>query len=200
MSSSGLLSTKNLLRFSLAGLALALTLAPTTSNSATVLKLDTAEMTKRAERIVHGKVVAKESHEIEGSRQIFTEYRIQVTEAWKGADGQTEIAFKQLGGKVAGRGYFISGAAEFEVGQEVVAFLDRPNPVNGCAFTIGLAQGKFDVELDPSLGVKRVRRKLEQLDLVDAVTLQPTAKPGDDGQPLGKLREKVQDALARFKK
>lgn len=174
---------------------LGLLLSPVALQSATVIKFDTKEMSKRADKIVHGVVTKAESKAFNNNRQIYTEYTVRVSENWKGANGKTTVTFRQLGGKVGNRGYYIAGAASYKVGEEVVVFLDKPNKVNQCCFTIGLAQGKYHVEEDKN-HKKVVSRKLDKLDLVDALTLAPVAAhPNKGTKYLSGLKKDVRKAL-----
>lgn len=182
-------------------LGLCLLLFTQETRSATVLKFNTAQMTSRADKIVLGVVQSKVSRPLsENSRQIYTEYTIKVTETWKNTKSEQTITFKQLGGKVGNRGYFIAGAANYNVGEEVVVFLDKPNPVNGCCFTIGLAQGKYHVELDQNKNEKVVSRHMEKLELLDAETRQPTSAHKNKKSLLSGLKGEVVKALLPKKK
>lgn len=187
-------------------LGLCLLLSAQETRSATVLKFNTEQMTSRADKIVYGVVKSKVSRPLsENSRQIYTEYTIQVTETWKNKKTESLVTFKQLGGKVGNRGYFIAGAAAYDVGEEVVVFLDKPNPVNGCCFTIGLAQGKYHVELDKAKNKKVVSRHMEKLELVDPETRKPVEDHGEEHKKeektlLSALKSKVVKAIGQKKK
>ena len=182
-------------------LGLCLLLVPQTTQSATVLKFNTELMTARDTKIIYGVVNSNVSRPLsENSRQIYTEYTIKVTETWKNSKTEETITFKQLGGKVGNRGYFIAGAASYEVGEEVVVFLDKPNAVNGCCFTIGLAQGKYHVELDQSKKEKVVTRHMEKLELLDSETRQPTESHKSVKSLLSGLKSEVVKAIRTHKK
>jgi hypothetical protein len=177
-------------------LGLCLLFAPQETNSATVLKFNTKQMTARAHKIVYGVVESKVSRSLsKNSQQIYTEYTIKVTETWKNSKIEPVVTFKQLGGKVGDRGYFIAGAASYDVGEEVVVFLDRANPVNGCCFTIGLAQGKYRVEMDKLKSQKLVSRFMEKLELIDSKTRKPAAAHSNTKGLLSALKGEVVKAL-----
>lgn len=188
-------------------------LLPGTLHSATVLKLSTAEMTERADRILHGKIVSAKGRKVFGPRNaagvasamIVTDYVIELSETWKGetaVEGVTSnrAKFSQPGGVLGGQGTYIAGAARFKVGEEVVVFLDKPNEKTGAAFTIGLAQGKYHVELDSAKNKKMVSRTLDEVDLVDALTLNPAAPHENTRRPLTSLRGEVTRCLDKIEK
>lgn len=177
---------------------LALVLAPGIALSATVLKLDNNQMTARATTIVYGSVEGLTAGQSPNSRLIYTEVKLRVKETWKGKAGAS-YSFRHPGGVLNGRGMMIAGAARFKLGEEVVLFVDDADPKTGCAFTIGLAQGKFTVERDPATGQKRVHRALTALDFVDGKTLQPTSAPKPDTKlSLADLRAQIRSAVSKL--
>jgi hypothetical protein len=182
-------------------LGLCLLLAPQETKSATVLKFNTEQMTARAHKIVYGVVESKISRPLSiNSRQIYTEYKIRVSESWKNSESEQTVTFKQLGGQVGDRGYFIAGAASYDVGEEVVVFLDSPNPVNDCCFTIGLAQGKYHVEVNKTSKAKVVSRFMEKLELLDSQTRKATTPHENTKKLLSGLKLEVVRALTSKKK
>jgi len=179
-------------------LLLGVLLLPSRTDSATVLKFDTKEMTSRARAIVHGTVETKSSGILPGGRQIYTEYTVRLIDRWKGKGAGDTFTFRQLGGQVGERGYFIAGAASYELGEEIVTFLDRAHPKTGCCFSIGLAQGKYHVQIDKVLDTKMVSRRLEQLELLDRATgllISPDRLPAKV-KKLSALRARVRSFLA----
>lgn len=145
------------------------------AGATTVLRLADEALVDQADRIVHGRVIAKVVHALP-DRTCYTEYRIRVTEVLKGdapAAPAAELTFREWGGKTdAGWGYWIPGTGELDLDQEVVVFLGRPDPATGVGFTTGLAQGKFQVRRKAGREAE-VLRDLEGLELLD-----------DDGRPV----------------
>lgn len=104
------------------------------------------DMTRNAELIVRGKVLDKSvAQDNEG--RIYTRVRLEVLETWKGKTAAGPIEIVHSGGQLGGRAAITNGQVEYMPGEEVVAFLVLN--ARSQAVTLGLAQGKFHVWLDP---------------------------------------------------
>jgi hypothetical protein len=129
----------------LAALAAAVTLAVQMAP----MSLD--ELTARADVVLHGKVLSKTCQRDPAGR-IYTEVDLEVAEAWKGAVAGKRFKLVLAGGTLGDRHVGVSGQADYQPGEEIVAFL-RLNP-RGEGVTLGLAQGKFQVRQDSVTGRK----------------------------------------------
>lgn len=133
----------------------------------TVLRFSNEELTKRADVIVHGKVT-KSTARVGQNNMIVTDYELDVVELLKGGDKDAKtFKFSALGGRLEDRGFTISGAPTYDVGEECILFLDVVHPKTGCRTAIGLAQGKFTVKTEEGTTKKYLVRDLGGLRLVD---------------------------------
>jgi hypothetical protein len=137
---------------------MAATLALCLPARATVMvPLDTQALTARADRVVLGVVEAQASRWSSDHQSIFTEAKVRVTKSYKGATQPGEIiVVRREGGTADGIGMRVFGAASFNVGEEVLVFLEQRG---AAAWTVGMAQGKLSVVLG-SDGIKRVAPNL----------------------------------------
>jgi hypothetical protein len=100
----------------------------------------------KAELVVQGKVLRRTCR-IDDAGVLFTQIELQVLEVWKGQVKDNPLVVVHGGGRVGNRETVVSGQVDYQVGEEVVAFLVRNS--RGQAVTLGLAQGKFRVDRDP---------------------------------------------------
>lgn len=113
--------------------------------SATVLvDVPLEDMARGADVIVVGEVVRSEAQlvidPVRGADP-HTLTTVRVRE-WIVGPGGREVVVDELGGVVAGQGLAIAGTAEYEVGQEVVLFLER---AGARLRTFGMALGRFEI-------------------------------------------------------
>lgn len=108
--------------------------------------LAVSELAGKADLIVEGRVLGKVSLRDDAGR-IYTKVQIHVSEVWKGSPPASStsnlLTIVQGGGTVGDVREEVSGQVQYDLGEEVVAFL-LINP-RGEPVTIGLAQGKFHV-------------------------------------------------------
>jgi hypothetical protein len=117
---------------------------PATAHSTVVEPLNISELAAESHRVVRATVVARYVLPHRGDRgEIYTRVELQVREYLLG-DGPGQITVQQLGGQIGDLRMVISGNAEFEVGQEVIVFLDYA-PEFELHYVVGLAQGLFRV-------------------------------------------------------
>lgn len=145
-------------------LALLLALA-TPSDATTVIHLDDDALCARADEIFHGTCVDVRA-ELDPRGRIVTRYTFSVTEGLKGVPG-TSVELLQPGGTLGGRTLLVPGAASFTPAEEAVVFVGPRCPRTGCAFTLGLAQGKFSVRRRAGVAPAAVR-DLSGLEVVGA--------------------------------
>jgi hypothetical protein len=129
------------------GCALLLAATPPRVLGTRMLPLTIEQLAAQAELVVQGRVVARSCLE-DALGQVFTRVELHVLEVWKGNPSSERLYIVQGGGVVGDRAVSVAGQAEFEPGEEVVAYLVRN--ARGEAVTLGLAQGKFHVRADPA--------------------------------------------------
>ena len=121
--------------------------------AATLQQLSMDQMTQSATAIVRARVTGS-SASFTGST-IYTHYKLQISETWKGSPGTEAM----LPGGVAG-GYRQSfpGVPTLQTGAEYVLYLWKSS-TTGITHIVGLSQGIFDVtrQADGSFQVSRPR-------------------------------------------
>ncbi len=111
--------------------------------AATLEKLSFEHMVSKSTEIVRGRATAVRT--TARGPVIYTLYRVQVVERWKGpAAAQVEVAVP--GGTLNGVRQTFSGAPSIQPGVEYVLFLWTGR--NGLTQVIGLSQGKFELAKD----------------------------------------------------
>jgi hypothetical protein len=150
------------------------------SRAATVVRLSNAELAKRADVILLGKVVSQTPRAGEGSF-IMTEVSMDVTAFVKSGDPTAKtFKFLTVGGTLDGRTFTFSGNTKYTDGEDVLLFLEAPHPKTSCRFTVGLGQGKFNVRVEEGTGKKFLERDLGGLRFVDAHgRVEEPAKPSE---------------------
>lgn len=123
--------------------------------------LDEPALTREAQSIVRGRVVAQSVVMVDG--RLWTDSVLEVLELWKGrvAVGGRMLV-RQPGGEKGKLGMHVAGAARFLVGEEVVLFTRW---VSGRHVPLGMGQGKFTVYRDAA-GRARAQRDLSGFSLV----------------------------------
>jgi hypothetical protein len=119
---------------------------------------------------------------------------VRVAGALKGAAGK-EIVVRHLGGVVHGIGQKVFGEAGLASGEEVVLFLRR---IQGGYRTVGMAQGKFRVEVEPKSGERHAVQELQGLALArKAGDGMAVTNAGPVRFRLGDFFSKVADLISR---
>jgi len=108
-----------------------------------------ADLTRRADSVVIGEVVAVEGVLDAGRGTIETRVRLAVRETLKGAEVPA-LAFNQLGGRVGDQVTTVAGVATFEVGERVLVFVERAR--DGALRLSDPLHGKFRLERDAATG------------------------------------------------
>jgi hypothetical protein len=121
-------------RFSL-GLLFALSLA-----GATLERLSFEDMIEKSTAIVRGRVAG--SYDAFRGQLIYTHYRIEILERWKGPQ-QASVEVMVPGGSVGAVRQSYSGAPQLKRGQEYVLFLWTGR--SGTTQVIGFTQGLFQL-------------------------------------------------------
>jgi len=118
---------------------------PWVASSTTLERLSLEEMAAKATSIVRGRVTA--SWCAARGPLIYTHYRIQVTERWKGPSA-SEVEVVVPGGTVGGVRQTFTGTPRLGEGAEYVLFLWTGS--SGLTHILGFTQGVFDVKRDAS--------------------------------------------------
>lgn len=140
---------------------------------ATVLKkMNTKELTNRANAIVVGKVKSILSQWGDDGTKIYTCITVSVEKCVKGTIPSSEITIRQLGGEVGGIGLKVVGAPEYTEGEDILAFLEgerlqnrqlstKPNDYFQC---VGMAQGKYTIKTDESTRRRILVREIDRFE------------------------------------
>jgi hypothetical protein len=107
--------------------------------AATLQQLSLDQMSQSATSVVRARVVSS-SASLTGST-IYTHYRLQVSEAWKGS-AATEVMVP--GGVANGLKQSFPGVPQLDPGAEYVLFLWK-SPATGITHLIGFSQGVFNI-------------------------------------------------------
>jgi len=146
-------------------IAVALLAPSSSSQGATVKKMSTQDLVKLSEVIVLGKVVAQQGRRLEDGTHL-TDVTLDVTAFVKSGDAtQKTFTFPIYGGTVDGITKSFSGQTKYIDGEDVLLFLEAPHPKLGYRHTIGMAQGKFTVQVEPGTGKKYLVRDLGGIQL-----------------------------------
>jgi hypothetical protein len=145
-----------------ADLLLALSLPGRETGAGTALRLDLPALVQRSDLIVEARVL--DAHALETEDLLLTEYLLEVSRTFKGAD-QSYRALRLPGGvRADGSGLLIPGVPHLAPGEEVLLFLEAEGR-DGARIPTGLAQGKFGVQRGAD-GAKRLVRNASSLALV----------------------------------
>jgi hypothetical protein len=109
------------------------------------------QLAKKSNLVIHGTVLSK-STQRDPEGRIYTTVELQVMETWKGSITGDRFVLVHGGGVLGNQSSGAIGQESYDVGEEVVAFVVLNN--RGQGVTLGLAQGKFHVWLDPESGTK----------------------------------------------
>ncbi len=142
------------------------------------LSLD--ELSAHADLVLYGKVLRKTCLRDDTGR-ICSKVEFEVRETWKGAVPPGRFTITMGGGTLGATRVAIPGQAEYLPGEEAVVFL-RLNQ-RGEGVTLGLAQGKFEVRIDPRTG----ERSLQSLFLGGPGDPSRTVRPQAAGAGTGQL-------------
>ncbi len=130
-----------------------------------VLKLSDKQMVQKAARIVRGKVVRQYSKWGPKHRRIYTYTVISVLEHLKGKPNTQQVVIKQLGGSVGNIAMKVSGNARFQLGEEVLVFLEKiPHNSSNQHHVLAMAYGKFRI-LEDAQKRRYLVRELSNLSL-----------------------------------
>jgi hypothetical protein len=157
--------------------------------AATLEKLSLDEMAQKSTAIVRGRVLS--SYSAQHGPLIYTHYRVQISETWKGA-AAADVDVVVPGGAVRGLRQTFSGAPVLAPNDEYVLFLWTG--ASGLTRVIGLTQGMFSVTKGASGEALAVRPAAAEA-MIDRATGRPVR---DEGLTLriGDLRQHVAASAA----
>lgn len=120
------------------------------AQASSVLSVDFEQLSRLARHVVSGTVTAVDAEE-DPNGYIYSNVTIQVRRAAPLQLQGREYKFRMLGGETSSKRLLIQGMPRFAVGDRVALFLNnQPSDVFGP--TVGLWQGVFFIETDPSTG------------------------------------------------
>jgi hypothetical protein len=115
-----------------------------TAAAGPLLPLSVQDLTKAADVVLHGKVISKKVGRDDEGR-IFTTVKLQVHDLWKGKIDNDIFEVVHGGGILGNRKVSAPYQVQYSINEEAVVFC-RINPA-GKGVTIGLLQGKFEVQI-----------------------------------------------------
>ena len=116
-----------------------------------MIPLPIDRLTAKAQLILQGKVLST-TVQRDAQGRIYTAVTLQVDEVWKGSLRTSRFTLVHGGGILGDHVATVSGETDYQVGEEVVAFLVLNQ--RGEGVSVGLSQGKFHIWKDPSRGEK----------------------------------------------
>jgi hypothetical protein len=120
-------------------------MVPAMARATTWIVPEPAEMARSADAIVLARVDSIRSVAAFDGSTIETEIVLQVIEGWKGAIAGDRIVVREVGGRVGEDQQWIFGAAEYQVGEIVVAHLVEDE--GGVVRTLHMGLGKSTVDI-----------------------------------------------------
>jgi hypothetical protein len=156
--------------------------------SATLQQLSMSDLIAKSTSIVRGTVLG--SYTAFSGPVIFTHYRVQVAERWKGSAGAT-VDVAVPGGVVSGVRQTYSGAPQFQPGDQYVLFLWTGK--SGMTQIMGFSQGAFAVAKDGASDPSVTRDPSQELMLDTATHSQVKDQPVT--MRLSELRSRVASSL-----
>jgi hypothetical protein len=151
-----------LMRRGLALVLLALLVVPVAAQATLLVYMTDEDLTAAADAVVQGEVLSVESYRDAQKNRVYRRVTVGVHSFLKG-HGPDEILVRVAGGVLGELEYRVLGAPQFEVGEEVVLFLEARADSNG---VIGMAQGKLRVTTDER-GERWVQRDIASVALVN---------------------------------
>lgn len=118
-------------------------LAPGLAGATVARALDLEGLAVRADEVIRGTVVDQRSRWDEDGRLIVTEVEVLVDGCLKGACEAELVTVRTLGGTIGDLTMQVHGVARYDLGEEVLLYLERPDPERALRRTVGMAQGKF---------------------------------------------------------
>lgn len=177
-------------------------LSLTAAHATLVPRLSLEQLATESESVVHGTVVRRWAAWGPSRQFIWTHHEVRVVDVLKGRAALT-VVVSEPGGEIGDIGIAIAGAPRYEVGQEVVLFLDR-TPI-GYLRGAGWGQGNFAVVESPTDRSRTVRSAHGGAALIEAPQLvgappgvSRTAPASLNGLSVEECKKRLRRLLARF--
>ncbi|MGK5087849.1 hypothetical protein WDW86_09840 [Bdellovibrionota bacterium FG-2] len=120
-------------------------------HATTFLERPFPETVQDAPNVVRGKVGATTTEWVkgeDGTKRIYTYYELFIDESFKGkVERSTTVQMRELGGEKDGVGMHVSGTAQFNKDEDIVAFLGERNVDNSYDLR-NMMMGKFNLQKD----------------------------------------------------
>ena len=152
----------------------------------TLMRMDTAALTRAANRVVYARATDQRVYWNAAGTQILTDTTFQVLDEAKG-NGPSSITVTLLGGRIDPVEMSADGTPTFKVGEEVVLFATPGE--NGAHNLAGYSQGVLRVQIEPGTG-----RRMAVSALAGANILEPSGAGLRSVQP-GAMRVELDTLL-----
>lgn len=169
-------------------LVLSLAFGPGTLAAATLEQLSFDDLIQKSTAIARVKVV--DSYADFRGKELFTHWRLQVEEQWKGG---TVAEVLVPGGRVRGYRQSVPGAPELAVGKEYVLFLWTSK--SGATYLTGWGQGVFELSKDSTNKLTATRAPVGET-MVEHGTWRPVKDAGL-AIPFSELAERISATLGK---
>ena len=129
-------------------LILAASLLAPEAHATSMVELTPDQLVDASDLIVRAHVdeLWTERHE---DGRVWTRVQLDVTQVLKGDEATEDVVIDLLGGAWAGRALLVHGSARFDVGEDVLVYLEELE--SGRITVVGKHQGKLTVKMDPQL-------------------------------------------------
>lgn len=147
---------KSIRRFARSVVAVGAVLAAVRSGATTFVMLDQDQLAEMSAAVVRGTVSQIVAGQDAASGRIYTDIVISVEDVLRGDYAEGDWTIRERGGRVDGEEEWIFGAPRFQLGENVILFLDDRG--DGSWRTTAMALGKFRVlgeTLDGDLEIRR---------------------------------------------
>jgi hypothetical protein len=181
------------MKIKLVWLALVLAFADPCPTSAALLRaMPIAELAAKSDVVLQGTVTSTTTQR-DSQGSIVTYVTLRIAEVWKGNIDTNTFRIVHSGGVLGEEVQMCSAQVEYRIGEEVVAMLVLNQ--RGEGVTLGLLQGKFEVEKDSKTGDKTARNLFHGNTSSDDAHGHGNSSKAANGAPA----EKKKLGLAEFK-
>ena len=150
------------------------------------IPLSIETLTLKADLVLQG-VITSKSVQRDTRGRIYTKISLNIAEVWKGTPPPADFVIVQSGGVLGDEASVVSGQEQFELGEEIAAFLVMNQ--RGEGVVIGISQGKFKLWNDTTSGEKRASNGIHGLGNKDASAQAKSAGP--PGLSVAELKQRV---------
>ena len=159
------------------------------ARATTIERMTLEKMSRTAKVIVRARCLGNSTNRDAGEIWTFTDFTVE--EVWRGA-APAQITVRLLGGRAGNLTSSVSGVPRFQVGEEVLLFLE-PTP-RGDFSVVSWEQGTFRVRRDSATGRENATQDTASFATFDPVTRRFRAA-GIRRAPLELLHARVDAAL-----